>query len=277
MTSTWNWAAPLPAGVPSTDRIGTPAVRPVPGGYILSGRWRLPSAADAAPWVALPLADGRWPFAGTAAEQNGPDLFVVPAKDLPATGRLPGGRGDSHPASGPASRAADVYVPVDVYVPDGLATYTTGKPLFASDAAFHWTAIAALALGAARRATDALEGSVPGATPHPPPASIGQAAELAAVLHDERLSLAATVHDLPAARHVPPQVMEAGLAQRVRQVAIVVQHVLTQAYQQILSVDTVGDRHHLVSIIEASSPILQQVRYAADILPPADRTPLREA
>ncbi|POX62908.1 hypothetical protein C3492_14670 [Streptomyces sp. Ru62] len=277
LTSTWNWAAPLPTGFPGTDRTGTPAVRPVSGGYTLSGHWRLPSAADAAPWVALPLADGRRSCAGTAAERNAADLFVMPARNLRTTGMLPRGRGDSHPASGLVSRATDAYVAVDVYVPVGFATYTTGKPLFASDAAFHWTAIAALALGAARRTTDALAGSVPGAAPpHPPAAPAGQAVELAAVLHDERSSLAATVHDLPAARDVLPQAMEARLAQQVRQVAIVVQHVLTEAYQQILSGDTMGDRHDLVSIIETSSPILQQARRATEILPPVDNTPLRK-
>ncbi|CAM5603190.1 hypothetical protein GCM10010345_68880 [Streptomyces canarius] len=277
LTSTWNWAAQLPTGVPGTDWTGTPAARPVSGGYTLSGHWRLPSAAEAMPWVALPLAGGRRSSAGTDAEQNGPDLFVVPAKNLLTTGGLPSSTGDSRPASGPVSRPADVYAAVDVYVPVGFSTYTTGKPLYASDAAFHWTAIAALALGAVRRMTDALAGSTPGPTPpHPPAAPAGQAAELAAVLHDERLSLAATVHGLPTARHVLPQVLKVRLAQQVRQVATVVQYVLTEVYQQILSVDTVGDRHDLVSIIETSSPILQQARFAAEILPPAASTPLRK-
>ena len=274
LTSTWNWAAPLPTGVPGTDGTGTPAARPASGGYTLSGHWRLPSAADAMPWVALPLADdGHRPCGGADGGQNGPDLFVVPAKHLLATGRLPSGSGDSSPASGPA----DVYAAVEVYVPAGFATYTSGEPLCASDAAFHWTAVAALALGAARRMTDALAGSVSGTTPpHPQAAPAGQAAELAAVLHDERLSLAATVYGLPAARHVLPQVLKARLARQLGQAAVVVQHVLTEVYQQVLSVDTRGDRHDLVSIIETSSPILQQARFAAEILPPVGRAPLRK-
>src|SRR5690348_6040709 len=58
LTSTWNWAAALPTGTPGTVGPGTPTVQPAPGGYELSGRWRLPSPSTSAPWVALPLATG---------------------------------------------------------------------------------------------------------------------------------------------------------------------------------------------------------------------------
>ncbi|MBZ9641846.1 hypothetical protein [Streptomyces sp. PSKA30] len=171
LTGTWNWAAPLPTALPRTDVPG-PVARPAPGGCALSGQWRLPPydpCDGTGPWLALPLAPVR---------DGGPDLFVVASKVLP---------GDVG--------AGSVFRLEDMYVPAGFVTHSAGEPLRCGDAPFFWTAVTALALGAARRMTDALAA----------PSTAAAAAELAAVLHDERLSLAATVHAAPSARQGLPR------------------------------------------------------------------------
>ncbi|MFJ7495105.1 hypothetical protein ACIQZB_28675 [Streptomyces sp. NPDC097727] len=275
-TGTWNWAAPLTAAVPRTGLPRTPVVRHASGGFALSGLWHLTLHEGTGPWLALPLAAGE-----RRSEQesgrgvarpgaDGPDLFVVPAKSLP--GAVLGPAGDQDASSGPVFRLAGVHVPT------GFATHTTGTPLRAQDAAFLWTTVAALALGAARRMIDVLAGRTPDAdTPREPVAPAVLTAELAAVLHDERLSLAAALHGAPAARHGLPPALEERLAAQVRQVANVVHHVLAAAYEYALTAGGHGDHYPLVSIIEASSPILQQARYATELLPPDDRTSRRKA
>ncbi|MFH8625902.1 hypothetical protein ACH4A8_29115 [Streptomyces vietnamensis] len=100
--------------------------------------------------------------------------------------------------------------------------------------------------------------------------------ELAAVLHDERLSLAAALIGCPAARDDLPPDVEERLAARTRQAASVVHHVLAEAYQHVLALGGNSDRHPLVAVIEAGTPILQQARYATELLPP-DRTARRKA
>ncbi|MGP4013887.1 hypothetical protein [Streptomyces sp. 4N124] len=251
LTRTWNWAAPLTAAVPRADR-PAPMARPVPGGFTLSGQWRLPSHDGTAPWLALPLAP---------AERGGPDLFVVAAKVLKV---FP----DDEGATGPVFRLEDVYVP------GGFVTYSTGEPLRAVDAAFLWTAVTALALGAARCMTDVLTALAKGGAGTVVPST---ATELTAVLHDERLSLAAALHGAPSARQGLPASVEKRLAAHVGRVGILVHHVVAAAYEHALASGGSTGRHPLVNLIEASSPILQQVRYATELLLPHDKTSPRKA
>ncbi|WP_258314948.1 hypothetical protein [Streptomyces sp. Act143] len=249
LTRTWNWAAPLPAAGCDTDFPGATA-RPTPGGFTLSGLWSLPAPEEIGPWLTLPL-----PVTGTGE----PDLFVVAAKALP--------RG-----SGPGR-----VVRLDnLYVPAGFVTHAAGAPLRVGDAAFLWTAVTALALGMARRITDVLAAPYAGgvaSTPH----AVAMAAELAAVLHDERLSLAAALHEAPSARQGLPAATEERLAAHVPRAGRAVQHVVAAAYEQALTTDWSGARHPLVSLIEDGSPILQQARCTRELLLPRDRTSPRKA
>ncbi|WP_238698023.1 hypothetical protein [Streptomyces sp. E5N91] len=271
-TGTWNWAAPLTAAVPRTGPGRTPAVRPVPGGFALSGQWCLSPEEATGNWVALPLADSRPGTARDAAGPGGPDLYVMAATRLAGLAAAPGDRGDRGTSSGRLFRLADVYVPA------GFGTRTAAPPLRAREAPFLWTAVAALALGAARRMTDELPGGPTGDKGLREAGTSGAArAELAGMLHDERLSTAAALHGSAAARQGLPAPLEERLAARAGQVADVVHHVLAVAYQQVLAESGNADRHPLVRVIEASSPILQLARYATELLPPDDRTSRRKA
>lgn len=252
-TGTWNWAAPLTTAVSRTELPG-PVARSAPGGFTLSGPWRLPSHEATGSWLALPLA---------AAIRGGPDLFVVPSGVLPGADRGFPAAGD---ALGPVFRLEDVHVPA------GFVTHTAGAPLRAGDAAFLWTAVTALALGAARRVTDVLAGPSAGMVPRRPATSAVTAAELAAVLHDERLSLAAALHGAPSVRQGVAPSIEERLVAHVGQAANAVHHVVAAAYEHVLTSDRGGDDHPLVKVIEETSPILQQVRYAMELLPHDDRT-----
>ncbi|SNX88280.1 hypothetical protein SAMN06272735_8719 [Streptomyces sp. TLI_55] len=248
LTTAWNWAAPLPAAMCHPDFPGATA-RPAPGGFTLSGLWSLPPREEAGPWSTLPV-----PVAGAGE----PDLFVVASKVLPRTS-----------GTGTVVRLDDLYVPA------GFATHTAGAPLRDGDAAFLWTAVAALALGTARRVTDVLAALHAGGAASTPYAAV--AAEVAAVLYDERLSLAAALHDVPSARQGLPAATERRLAAHVPRAGQVVQHAVAVAYEHALTADWSGACHPLVSLIEAGSPILQQARYATEVLPPRDRTSLRKA
>nr|WP_245695478.1 hypothetical protein [Streptomyces antibioticus] len=243
LTRTWNWAAPLPAAVCDTDYPGATA-RPAPGGFTLSGLWSLPAPEEPGPWLTLPL-----PVTATGE----PDLFVA-AKALPR---------QSEP--GRLIRLDDLYVPA------GFVTHAAGTPLRAVDAAFLWTAVAALALGTARRVTDVLAAWCAGRVVGTPD-SATTAAELAAVLHDERLSLAATLHEAPSTRQGLPAATEQRLAALVRRADQAVQHVVAAAYGNALTADLRSAPHPLVSLIEDGSPIFQQARCTTELLPPRDRT-----
>ncbi|MGP4046967.1 hypothetical protein [Streptomyces sp. 2A115] len=256
LTSTWNWAAPLVTAVPRAGFPG-PVARPAPGGFRLSGLWRPPSDHGTGPWLALPLAPVR---------SGGPDLFVVASKVVPAAVEDGGTR--------------SVFRLEDVYVPAGFVTHSAGVPLRAGDAAFLWTAVAALALGAARRMTDVLAAP---ATDGParaqrqgPVSSTAVAAELAAVLHDERLSLAASLHGAPSARQGLPASDEERLAAHVGRAGSAVHHVVAAAYEQTSASGGSTGRHLLVNLIEDCSPILQQARYATELLLPHDKTSSQE-
>ncbi|MFF4902764.1 hypothetical protein [Streptomyces sp. NPDC001068] len=249
-TRTWNWAAPLTTAVPGTGFPGPVAVAcPASGGFAVSGQWRLPSLHGTGTWLALPLA-------GPA--DGGPDLFVVSSQVLPCAVRALPAACDGR---GPGFRLENAHVP------GGLVTRAAGEALRAEDAVFFWTAVTALALGAARRVVDVLaDPSSDGVTPRP-----AAAAELAAVLHDERLSLAAVLHGAPSVRQGLPPAVEERLGDRVGTVGTTVRHVIAMACDLALTSDCEGG-HPSLRVMEASSPILQQVRFAREILPRDDRT-----
>ncbi|MGW7048846.1 hypothetical protein ACWGDT_40555 [Streptomyces avermitilis] len=275
-TGSWNWAASLAAAVPATPYGQGPVARAVDGGFRLSGQWSsLPSYHGQGPWLALPLA---------AATAGGPDIFVVSTKVL---------AGAVHGPAGDVDRPGQTFRLDDTYVPAGFVTRSTGSPLGPQDAAYYWTAIAALALGAARRLTNARAGATAlGAmntvresvtstvvaaelaavlTVEKPVTSTVVATGLAAVLHDERSSLAATVHGAFTHRGVPP-VLEERLACQVRRTAAAVDHVVASVYDFALTSDVSDGVDPLTDLIEASAPILQQARYALNILPPGGST-----
>lgn len=264
-TTAWNWAAPLTTAVPGADVRDRPVVRPaVAGGFTLAGLWHLPAHDGTGPWLALPLTGGERPFRPCRATPGGPDLFAVPSKVLRSAVRAVTG---DVVGPGPVFRLAGVHVPT------GFATHTAATALRAGDAPFLWTAVAAQALGAARRITRALAAvdTAPGAARGPVP-SAAVAAELAAVLHDERLSLAAALHGAPSARLGLPSSAEERLAARVERAGNAVHQVVASALDHALASYGYAGEHPLVHLMEASAPILQQVRYATQLLPPDDGT-----
>jgi hypothetical protein len=268
---TWNWAAPLTTAAPALDPRHKPVALRVEGGFRLSGLWRLPPHDVTAAWLALPLAGGE-PQSGRATPmRGGPDLFVVPSKVL--LGAVHGLTGADDDVAGPMFRLEAMHVAA------GFVTYTTGMPLRAGDAPFLWTASAALALGAARRMTDMLAGPGADAVSHPLGGAVAAAAaaELAAVLQDERLSLEAALHYAPSARQGLPSADRESLVRLVRQKGDTVVQVVASAYEHALTGGRNGARHPLVSLVEASAPILQQARYAMELLPPNHRTSSRKA
>ncbi|MFG2356891.1 hypothetical protein [Streptomyces sp. NPDC048521] len=264
-TTAWNWAAPLTTAVPGKDDRDRPEARPaVGGGFTLSGLWHLPVHDGTGPWLALPLTVGERPSRPVTATPGGPDLFAVPSKALRGAVRAVTGDAD---VPGPAFRLEDVHVPT------GFVTHAAATPLRAGDAPFVWTAVAAQALGAARRMTGTLAApdTASGAARGPVP-SAAVAAELAAVLHDERLSLAATLHGAPSARLGLPSSAEERLAARVQRAGNAVHQVVAAAFDHALASCGYAGEHPLVQLMEAGAPILQQVRYATQLLPPDDGT-----
>lgn len=272
-TATYNWAAPLTTAVPRTGPARTVTSEPVAGGFTLSGQWRLRTREASGGWVALPLTDGLAETARGAAAPGGPDLFVVAAETLSAVAGTPGEGSDGAASSGRLFRLTDARVPA------GFATHTDAAvSLRAREAPFLWTAVAGMALGAGRRMTDELPDAGTAAERLRGGDTAGSPwAELAGLLHNERLSTAAALYGSPAAGEGLPTVLQERLAARTGQVANIVHHVLAAAYQRVLATDGDSDRHRLVRVIEASSPILQLVRYATELLPPGDRTSRRKA
>ncbi|WP_234438695.1 hypothetical protein [Streptomyces sp. NRRL S-340] len=277
-TSVWNWSAPLPAAVPWDPSGAAPLVRGVAGGFSVSGQWRLPPAGAGA--GAQEAAGGRWLAlrltehprrAGAAGEAFGvadPDVVVVASKVLPRPADGARAAGDTRgPGCGTVFRLADAYVP------GGFATSSAGTPLGAGDAVFVWAAVAGLAFGAARRLTDALARlDAPGAMMSP----AGAAAELAAALHDERLSLAARLHGVARAAAGDRPAARAVLAGQVRRAARLVHQVVSAAYEYGLAFRRSAAEDPLISLVDDSTPILQYMRYAVDLLPPDERTPTVE-
>ncbi|MFD6534605.1 hypothetical protein [Streptomyces sp. NPDC060184] len=258
-TGTFNWAARLATAVPCRA-VPAPVAREESGGFTVSGMWGRPSHAGRGPWLALPLAAGA---------NGGPDLFVVHSKVLDRT------------EPGLAGGVAGAVFRLDsTHVPAGFATRTAAVPLLAEDAPFLWTATAALALGAARRTADVLAATVGyGAVPAPggPTASAVVAAESAAVLHGARMDLASVLHGVPTARQGLSAAAGKRLFECVGRAANAAHHVVASVYGQALTSPGANrDRQALADLIEASAPILQQVRYSRDLLPPRRRQPGHE-
>ncbi len=266
-TRTWNWAAPLTTAAPAE----TPGVRPVAGpvaeGFVLSGQWHLPAGADPGRWLALPLADTRHRDARSRA-RNAPDLFVTASRVLPGAPRA--GRTARGGAGDPAFRLDGVQVS------SGFATHTSGAPLRDDDAAFAWTAVTGLAFGAARCLVDTLAALAPvaagSAGPYPrtvPPADA--AAGLTAVLRDERMSLAARVSGAPLAGRADATRAAEALAAQVRRASRTVHHVVAAAYERALPCTVDAGRKSVVRLVEESSPVLQHLCFAVELLPPGGR------
>ncbi|WP_327111265.1 hypothetical protein OG206_01340 [Streptomyces sp. NBC_01341] len=267
-TRTWNWAAPLAIALPVTADGAGPAARAVPGGFSLSGRWR-PSGDEQSGWVALPVpTEGRQGHSGT--EEGARNLFVLPERTLPRA--LSGGSGDP--------RHAATFELTDVFVAAGLATRTAGTALRAEDTLFFRTAVTAMALGSARRVTDALTGLAPDAradastAPLSPTAS---AVELAAVLHDERTALAAALRDLPRSGRTAPSASEEAEVTHLTRVGPMVRHVVVAAYERGLPSAGHHEGQSLVRTVEDTAPILQCMRFAVETLPPLGKTTTRKA
>ncbi|MDX3853155.1 hypothetical protein [Streptomyces sp. AK02-01A] len=271
-TAAWNWAAPLPAALPA-DHGRLTTARPVPGGFSLSGVWRIPSDVKQGRWLALPLTDRcQQPRSDTV--ERGPDVFVVSSNVLPHSQRR-------HRVTG----GTDTYEPAfrldKVYVPGGFATSSAGTPLRTEDAAFLWTAVTAMALGSARRLTGALaalaqdEAAFPVAAAMPAAAA---AAELAAALHDERLCLAVTLRSSGASSVAPGAAVSFGhsLTAPVRRTSNMVHEVVAAAYEYAAPFHRSSGHHPLVSLIESSTPVLQCMRFAVELLPPGDATSTAE-
>lgn len=276
-TGTFNWAAPLTTAVPRTDLPG-PVARPTPGGFLVSGQWRLVSHEGTGPWLALPMTARAH---ARAAECSGttvadtarglpdpglhlgrrrePDVLVVSAKVLPdAVRTLPAAAtGADDGEQGPLLRLENAYVPA------GLATYAAGSPLRAEDAVFLWTAVTALALGAAERITDVLDRPRPGGAPR----GSGRRPGPAAALHDERMGLAAALHGAPSAREGLAATAEKRLVAHVERAGNAVREVVAEAYERALTSERGADEDPLVRMIEESSPILHQLRFARQLLP----------
>ncbi|MGW0302391.1 hypothetical protein ACWDYK_37720 [Streptomyces anthocyanicus] len=278
-THAWNWAAPLPAAVPAEDPGARPVARPVPEGFVLSGQWHMPPGTDPGRWLVLPVTDPRRQDARAGAA-NAPDLFVTASRVLPRAPR-------SHPAVEYGGEAGRAFRLDDVQVPNGFATYSTGTPLREDDAAFVWTAVTGMAFGAARSLTDTLARPDPNAAgPTSPvgthtqsgPSATGPAAELAAVLRDERLNLAARVHGAPlagladAVRAAKAQ----ALAAQIRRASRTVHLVVAAAYERALLCAADEDRGALARLVEECSPILQYMRFAVELLPPGGQSSIPE-
>ncbi|MFE7753270.1 hypothetical protein [Streptomyces sp. NPDC057428] len=276
-TRTWNWAAPLAAAVPAEGLGARPVARPVPEGFVLTGQWHVPPGADLGCWLVLPLTDTRRD--ATVEVANAPDLFVTASRVLPRALRGRHAVADTDVA-GPVFRLDDMQVP------SGFATYSAGTPLREDDAAFLWTAVTGLAFGAARRLTDALARLAPNtagpAGTHAqssPPAAVGAAdaaAELAAVLRDERLHLAARVHGAPLAGHADALCGAEALAAQIRRASHTVHHVVAAAYERALPCTADKGREPLIRLVEECSPILQSMRFAVELLPPGGQSFTRE-
>ncbi|MEU0039936.1 hypothetical protein [Streptomyces sp. NPDC006333] len=258
-TGTWNWAAPLSSALPVADGRAVQVAVPVPGGFSLSGRWRRPTGGRPA-WLTLPVAADRQRGEAGSAKQC-PDLFIVSAKTLPPALPLT----DETSVSTPAFELADVYVPA------GLTTHATGRVLSAKNTVFFRTAVTAMALGAGRRLTDTLAGLAPdieyaaGSVAVPPAAS---AAELAAILHDERAALAAALHGVPDTTEAGRQLTEAPSAAQLTQAGNLVRHVITAAYERALPLSDRLDGNPLVRLVEDAAPLLQCMRFAVEHMQP---------
>ncbi|MFI5998394.1 hypothetical protein ACIBAC_41915 [Streptomyces sp. NPDC051362] len=156
----------------------------------------------------------------------------------------------------------------DVYVPAGLATHAAGTGLRASEATFFRAAVTAMALGAARRITEALADLTP-SRPAALPTELSpaaSAAELAAVLHDARTALAAELHNMPGTDKAAGSLPEEPADSRLMRVGPTVRQVVAAAYEQALPAAGHYDGHPLEDLVEAATPTLQCMRFAMELM-----------
>ncbi|MGW3496339.1 hypothetical protein [Streptomyces sp. NPDC001020] len=257
-TTNWNWAASLPHAVAESGPDGPPTARAVPGGFSLSGRWRLPGDTEVGRWLALPLAGPRGADREDAAaiRPDLPDVFVIASKVLSRP------NGGLHTVRFPAD--SDTACRLDgVHVPPGFATHSSGAALSARDIGFLWTAVAGMAVGAASRLADELAVLGPSvAAPFLSPATT--AAELSALLRQERLGFTTELYARPG--QLIPLTAREPLADRVRRTARLVHHVVTAAYERAIPFPTKGGHHPLESLVVDSAAVLQHLRFTVDLL-----------
>ncbi|MGW7575894.1 hypothetical protein [Streptomyces sp. NPDC054765] len=265
-TADWNWAAPLPHAVAHSSPEGAPVARPVPGGYALSGRWCLPRETGAGQWLALPLAGLR--EAGCqnalAIPPDRPDVFVIASKRLPRTTG-----GGLHAVHFPADSDISFRLE-DLHVPTGFATHASGTPLSARETSFLWTAVAGMALGAARRLTEELAMLGPSPAVDSLSSAATAAAELTALLRHERLGFTAELYNRPGLGQFISLAAREPLVDRVRRAAAVAHHVVTAAYERAIPFFTKDGDHPLESLVVDSAAVLQHLRATVDLLPIED-------
>ncbi|MEW2489667.1 hypothetical protein [Streptomyces sp. NPDC048411] len=260
-TTDWNWAATLPHAVAESGPDSPPVARPVPGGYSLSGRWHLPGDTEVGRWLALPLAGpgGAAREDATVIRPDRPDVFVIASKVLPR----PTDAG-LHAVRFPAD--SDARFRLDgVHVPAGFAAHSSGAALPTQDIGFLWTAVAGMALGAASRLADEL--AVLGPRVAPPffsPAAT--AAELSALLRQERLGFTAEPYNRPGLGRLISLAARESLADRVRRAAMLVHHVVTAAYEKAIPFPAKDGQHPLESLVVDSAAVLQHLRFTVDLL-----------
>ncbi|MCQ4213337.1 hypothetical protein [Streptomyces longispororuber] len=269
-TARWNWAATLPHAVPTPHAGSAPAVRRVPGGFSLSGSWQAPRTTGRGRWLVLPLSSPRRPpDARIGAGHRLPDLYVVPSAALPA----PAGTALRDRAATPL--APDAPVRLDgFYVPAGRATYSGGRALHRDHAPFVWTAVAGIALGAARRLTREL--SAPAAHPSysscttvAAPQPNAMAAGLGTLLRHERLGFTADLYNGPGLGRLIPLAARGPLPDRIARAAALAHHVVTAAYEHtaLLPADD-GELRHLEALLQDCAAPLQHLRSTVDLLSP---------
>ncbi|WP_372346733.1 hypothetical protein [Streptomyces sp. KL116D] len=270
-TARWNWAATLPHAVPTTRAGSAPAVRPVPGGFSLSGSWQAPRTAGSGPWLVLPASSPRQPpDAGIGTGDRLLDLYVVPSAALPA----PAGAALRDRAATPLAQDAPVRLD-GFYVPAGRATYSGGRALHRDHTPFVWTAVAGIALGAARRLTRELSAlathpaySSRTTAPAPAPQPNTMAAGLATLLHHERLGFTADLYNGPGIGRLIPLAARGPLPDRIARAAALADHVVTTAYEHTALLPRDGELRHLEALLQDCAAPLQHLRSTVDLLSP---------
>jgi len=251
-TMTWNWAAQLPRALPA-DRGGAVCL-PAEAGYLLSGTWQVTDDARKHRWLTLTTSSG--PFTDRPSAADRPDTFVIATRALPR----------------PCGPVPEVVRLDGLHVPAGFVTSSAARPLCDRDASFLWTAVTAMALGAARRLAESLPGLTASGAPladQPafavPPQSA--AAQLGALALAEYAALTARLRDGTGASCARPAEFDEALAAQVRQAGLRVHQVAVAAYEYALSV--MGERgpRALESLLSDCTALLQHVRYTTEFLP----------
>jgi hypothetical protein len=247
---TWNWAAQLPRALPA-DRGAV--CHPAEAGYLLSGTWHVTDEARRHRWLTLTAPSGRSADRPAAADQ--PDTFVVATRALPR----------------PSGPVPEVVRLDGLHVPAGFVTGSAARPLGDRDAPFLWTAVTAMALGAARRLAESLPGLAAGAPladrpgfPVPPQSA---AAQLGALTRAEYAALTARLRDGTGASCARPAEFDEVLAAQIRQAGVRVHQVAVAAYEYALSVTEGSGPGPLEALFSDCTALLQHIRYTTEFLP----------